>query len=810
MKMRKILSFVLVLSLVLGSFSMAFAATPATGLSDITGIANEEAIQVNADLGIITGFPDGTFLPEKSVTRAEFAAMITRALAVPESALAGYTSTTFKDTAGYGWAVPYLAFAQSKGIMIGDGQGNAMPGRTINVNEAMTMVLRAIGYVNHSAELVGTWPSNYVTVAQNVGLYDDVAATLTVDRANAAQIIYNALTVQKVSVNADGETTYLTTGTAKDDATLLNTGLGATMTKAVVNPADNSLINAGKYAGVYGEIYKNKDGEIIAVKPVGTTLTGTLKAKDGTTNVFKADGVEYKLPAIGSSAKITIASDAGLYLVNGVATTKSDVDSKTVKDAATASDGDKVTLNVELSGKTVKSIYSMAVWKADRSAVVSATDLEQIKDKKLLGGKFIQDDDKAIDLNEFVLVGVASLDKIAKDNVVYVYYNDTTNKEIKKIAVGTEIVTGKITVVDGSDFYVSGKAYSIAAVVDTTTETPKAGDEVKLYLDAYGKVYKYEKTSGTTDKYGVIMEGSTVAIDGSRAKIYTADADDSQVFGFASTVDTKGRAASITSSGLVAYGLNKDGKINAVERGSLVPTTDYQGATLVNSKVLAVTYGGATTTTFAINSDVVVFTAKTAYGDIDLSSIDKVEIGSLDMTIFDFILDRNKVVAMVVKDTDAQKSGDEFYGVFNKRVDSVDANDDAVYLLTGFVNGAAVTDLRSYDNSGIDTVTRTAVYVYEIKYTGDLVKTSTAQPQVSSVTVAAFANDKTTIQDTDGTWYGVAKDVVVYEAKKTDGKYSYSVSSVNAITKDNTVWFYDFDADDTDANRGYSIVIFEN
>ncbi|MEL7657019.1 MAG: S-layer homology domain-containing protein, partial [Bacillota bacterium] len=129
--MRKVLSFVLVLSLVLGSFSMAFAATPATsaGLSDIAGNANEAAIQVSYDLGIVTGNPDGTYLPTKAVTRAEFAAMITRALAIPDSALAGYTSTTFKDTTGYGWAVPYLAFCQSKGILLGDGAGNVMPGR---------------------------------------------------------------------------------------------------------------------------------------------------------------------------------------------------------------------------------------------------------------------------------------------------------------------------------------------------------------------------------------------------------------------------------------------------------------------------------------------------------------------------------------------------------------------------------------------------------------------------------------------------------------------------------------------------------
>ena len=178
--MRKALSLVLVLALVLGSFSMAFAATPA-GLSDIAGNANAEAIQVVHDLGIVTGNPDGTYLPAKAVNRAEFAALITRALAVPDSALAGYTATKFKDTAGYDWAVKYLAFCETKGIMLGDGQGNAMPGRTISVNEAMTMALRAIGYTSNSDALVGAWPANYVTMAQNEGLYDDVAASLTVD-----------------------------------------------------------------------------------------------------------------------------------------------------------------------------------------------------------------------------------------------------------------------------------------------------------------------------------------------------------------------------------------------------------------------------------------------------------------------------------------------------------------------------------------------------------------------------------------------------------------------------------------------------
>ena len=53
--MKKVLSFVLVLTLVLGSFSMVFAAPAHTALSDVAGTANEQAITVVNDLGIVEG-----------------------------------------------------------------------------------------------------------------------------------------------------------------------------------------------------------------------------------------------------------------------------------------------------------------------------------------------------------------------------------------------------------------------------------------------------------------------------------------------------------------------------------------------------------------------------------------------------------------------------------------------------------------------------------------------------------------------------------------------------------------------------------
>ncbi len=347
--MKKVLSFVLVLSLVLGSFSMAFAAPANSGkLSDIAGSANEEAITVVNDLGIVTGYTDGTFKGEQAVNRAEFAAMITRALAIPESALAGYSATTFKDTTGYGWAVPYLAFCESKGIMLGDGNGNAMPGRTITVNEAMTMTLRALGYTNNSSALIGTWPSNYVTLGQTVGLYDDVATDSTINRESAAQVIYNALTVGLVQVATDGTTNnlYIKGNSENGVQTLLTSGLGCEVEAAAVITGDeDSAINLSEYKGAYAVTY-TKDDEIVAVGEVKSTfLTGEV---DAAGNVITVNDVDYK---VVSTKQVTTY---GAVFENGES-----VEIAGDNDVVNTYDTKTVTLAVELKGKTVNTVYSI-------------------------------------------------------------------------------------------------------------------------------------------------------------------------------------------------------------------------------------------------------------------------------------------------------------------------------------------------------------------------------------------------------------------------------------------------------------------
>lgn len=796
MKMRKILSFVLVLSLVLGSFSMAFAATPATSLSDIAGIANEDAVQVNNDLGIITGFPDGTFLPEKAVTRAEFAAMITRALAVPESALAGYTSTTFKDTAGYGWAVPYLAFAQSKGIMIGDGMGNAMPGRTINVNEAMTMVLRAIGYVNHSAELVGTWPSNYVTVAQNVGLYDDVAAVLTVDRANAAQIIYNALTVQKVSVNADGETKYLTLSGTTDSAVLLNTGLGAeSVANYTIDGSDYDIanINITKYMGAYGTAYMDDD-EIVAFEQKSTALTGKM---DGTK--FEANGVDYTLP----SGFTTASTGTAIKNADSV------IDTTTTLGGLLAwADTKEVTLNVKVSGKTISNVYSMVAWKATNADQISAADIEDIEDdSKLLGKVFVTDDNDVIDVNQFQLVGATSLDKIAKDNVVYVYA-DAAN-DIRKVAVGTTVVTGKVTEESTADGYVivNGTKYKKSQVTANVAPDalPTLDQDVEMYLDAYGRVYAVEATGGTVDKYAVAVSFATEgAFDNAKVKAFTSE-DTTKVLTFVDNDDiTQDTTTALLSAGdLMGYALDADGNIDTLNN-SAVDALKASSAALKSTKVF---YNGAKD--LSIASDVVVFTYSTTgfAGDYELTTIKNVDLGAFSDDVQYITNDDGAVAALLVYAGDTDNATDDSYGVFNTSSYVKDGT-ATVQKLTGFIDGVAFTK-NTTSNSAYPVLN--GLNVIKLDADGNI-KNATVTAVVTNgsfqITQAGISSDGTVFTANNGAKFTVEADAVVYKVVFDGASVDYyEVADLSDVDTTDYVKLYDTKTG-SDADGIATVVIF--
>lgn len=820
--MRKVLSFVLVLALVLGSFSFAF------GLTDIDNSPNKVAIEVNNDLGIITGYTDGTFQGEKAVNRAEFAAMITRAMGIPESALVGFSETSFKDVAGYGWAVQYLAFCESKGIMLGDGKGNVMPGRTISVNEAVTMALRAVGYVDNSAKLVGTWPSNYVTLGKQEGLYTDLAEAVTIDRENAAQVIYNALTVQLVAVNADGETTPLYEDTGKTiEKNMLTAYLGATDKGKVVlgnkYDVDSSLINVYKNLGAYGTAYENSDGDLIAFKIDSTALTGKIDGEkfvvgdtkydltNATGNAFEFDNADKAAATVNFITAASTAAKAAL--ITGVAGASSD-------------DGETVTLHADVSGKYIYEVYSVVAWKADFAELADSDVQEDIDDGVLLGQDFALDSKDNIKDNGFVLKGVASLADIDEDNVVAVYTDGT---EIRMVTVGTKTVKGTITEL-GADFAVIDKTeYSVSNLTGAIAFNKLAlDDEGTFSLDYEGNIYDADVTAAP-DTFGLILDYSSTAgtwSDEDLAKIFTQN-ETVKTYGFAKDFDEVVTVTNafvtyaatgygiVTAPALVSYALNDDGELKVVEAKAATATA----FSVTTNKVAKI--DGANRT---IAADVVVFVSDgaetngyriAAIGDVEKAKNLKGVAGFVQ-----FVLDsNNKVVAMLVDDTDLDAgTGDEFYGVVNQATKLT----DDVLKLVGFVDGKAktLTSVKDYalakTPGTVDGERDGALFIYTPDATGNVKSyvptdggTTVDNAIIDGiVTVSAVSSDGTVITMFGGTKFTASEDAVVYKYNATDKKYT--VAKLKDIKK-NSIVIVAFDTDNGGDNedRVADIIIFK-
>jgi len=118
---------------------------PMISFSDISGHWAEEKIKQAVSSGIVGGYPDGTFAPDKTVTREEFAVMLMNTLK-PQGAGA---ALTFTDTAKIGaWAQKAVAQAVQAGLIKGYEDGTFRPDAVLTRAEMAAMLAKALGQSN--------------------------------------------------------------------------------------------------------------------------------------------------------------------------------------------------------------------------------------------------------------------------------------------------------------------------------------------------------------------------------------------------------------------------------------------------------------------------------------------------------------------------------------------------------------------------------------------------------------------------------------------------------------------------------------
>lgn len=95
------------------------------------------AVSTMTRAGIVNGYPDGTFRPNAPITRAEMAKIIALFAKLEPSA------ERFPDTAGH-WAEPYIRLAAGNGWIEGYPDGTFRPNQSITRAETVTMIDRVL------------------------------------------------------------------------------------------------------------------------------------------------------------------------------------------------------------------------------------------------------------------------------------------------------------------------------------------------------------------------------------------------------------------------------------------------------------------------------------------------------------------------------------------------------------------------------------------------------------------------------------------------------------------------------------------
>lgn len=167
MKFTKVASFVSLLVFLFSLTSMqALAAVETADFSDVDeSYEYSESVDYLRESGVVQGYADGTFQPNRQITRAEFLKIVLESSGKMEGKdAADYDKDCFPDSKGH-WAEFYICFAKEEGFINGYPDGYFKPENTINFAEASKIVVNILELTPEADS--SNWYASYVKALQN-------------------------------------------------------------------------------------------------------------------------------------------------------------------------------------------------------------------------------------------------------------------------------------------------------------------------------------------------------------------------------------------------------------------------------------------------------------------------------------------------------------------------------------------------------------------------------------------------------------------------------------------------------------------
>lgn len=293
---KRVLSLALALALLLALAPVTPVAAASGAFADINDMQTARNVEVLRLMGVISGDENGNFQPYANLTRAAFCKMAVELIGKGNEIMRYRSRTIFPDVRASYWASGYINFAAQYAIGGGENaarlihglpDGTFAPGRDITFGEAVTIVMRLLGYTDEMTD--GIWPQGYIDLAATKGVKDSLPldAFDTITRAQAAKLFVNLLNAK----TADGA--YLL-GTRSELTTLLwiDGGTGKMRTSngtySLVHPMSSTVLN-----GAHGYVLLDGEKRAITFLPLtdsnlGVTNAAVIVGMDQSTEGFAA------------------------------------------------------------------------------------------------------------------------------------------------------------------------------------------------------------------------------------------------------------------------------------------------------------------------------------------------------------------------------------------------------------------------------------------------------------------------------------------------------------------------------------------
>lgn len=556
-KFKRISAFLIACTMVFGLIgTFTFAADVN---ESIKGTKFEEPVELLKALDIMVGDAEtGDLRLEDGILRSEFAKIAVHLSGLSEVAASSQGGTRFPDVVENHWATGYINVAAQQGYVIGDDYGNFRPDDQITYDEAVTVIVRILGYEPRAASS-GGFPTGYTVVAGQIGLLRNgvVASGSNVGttRGTVAIMSFNSLTIdimEKTSYGANENyevvnknilkekldvtkeygqvtATYLSTltGTSslrEDEVSILSLEGETNTYKTGTTDAVNYLAKNVIY--YVRDLDNNTDPTLILVRNNANRNTEIKVPADHISSLTGEDGSKktfaYWVNKTDSNTeKVTIKADAKVFY-NGVATTAYDL-----TDLNNLTSG-----SVTLLDTTRTDEYGYVFVTQYQNMVVDNVSLPsfRVTDKYNLLSLTLDPDDKSIKFSITKDGEKIGLEDLNEWDILSVAMNGATVAEstVINVLVSTDYVVGKVTEIEDGKRMINGTLYEIADNY-TASGQPEIGlsDEGTFYLDVEGKIAAVDTTTAAGSNYAYLVNAEVTGSINNRLELqlFTQDGE---------------------------------------------------------------------------------------------------------------------------------------------------------------------------------------------------------------------------------------------------------------------------------------------